>query len=97
MTFATMLKQPSAFLPLGMSAAALATVVTHLVRFGVTRETDEGTAAHIFQLLLVAQLPIVAVFAITWLPRLPAKALQVLALQAFAGLAALAPVFYFEL
>ena len=97
MTFAAMLKQPSAFLPLGMSAAALATVVTHLVLFGVTREPDEGTAAHIFQLLLVAELPIVAVFAIKWLPRMPAQALLVLALQAAAGLAALAPVFYFEL
>ncbi len=97
MTFATLIKQPSAFLPLGMSAAALATVVAHLVLFGVTREADEGTAAHIFQLLLVAELPIVAYFAIKWLPRLPAQALLMLALQAAAGLAALAPVFYFEL
>lgn len=61
--------------------------------FGAVREPDEGTAAHIFQLLLVTQLPIVAWFAIKWPPRAPRQALQVLAPQAGAGLAALAPVF----
>jgi hypothetical protein len=58
-----------------------------------TPQADEGAAAHVFQLLLVVQLPIVAFFAIKWLPRDPRHALYVLALQAAAGLAALAPVF----
>jgi hypothetical protein len=35
----------------------------------------------------------VAFFAIKWLPQAPRQALTVLALQAIAGLAALAPVF----
>ena len=48
-----MLKQPSAFLPLVMSCAALATVLVHIALFGAVREADEGTAAHIFQLLMV--------------------------------------------
>ena len=97
MNMITMLKQPSAFLPVAMSLAALATVLGHLAMFGVVRETDEGTAAHIFQLLLIAQLPIVAFFAIQWLPQHPRPALQILALQAGAELAALAPVYYFGL
>ena len=53
--------------------------------------------AHIFQISIAAQLPIIAFFAIKWMPRTPGPALAVLALQATAGLAALAPVFYFNL
>ena len=97
MNMLTMMKRPSAFLPVTMSLAALATVLVHVALFGTAREADEGTAAHIFQLLLVVQLPIVAFFAITWLPRNPRQALQVIALQAAAGLAALAPVFFLGL
>jgi len=97
MNIFTMMKQPSAFLPVAMSLAALATVLAHVLRFGVAREADEGTAAHIFQLLMIAQVPIVAFFAITWLPQAPRQALPVLALQAAAALAALAPVFLLNL
>jgi hypothetical protein len=97
MGFLTMMKRPSAFLPVAMSFAALATVLCHIVMFGVAREADEGTAAHIFQLLIVAQAPIVAFFAIKWLPRTPRQALQVLALQTGAALAAFAPVFLLKL
>lgn len=91
MSFAIM-KQPSAFLPVAMSVAALATVLGHVAIYGVVQEADEGSAAHVFQLLLIAEVPIVAFFAIKWLPRAPREALQVLAVQAVAGLAALAPV-----
>ena len=97
MTFSEMLKQPSAFLPVTMSLAALATVAVHVALFGVAREADEGTAAHIWQLLMAAQVPIVAYFAIKWLPRAPRQAVQLLALQAAAGLAALAPVYFLGL
>jgi len=97
MMFTTMFKKPSAFLPVAMSVAALATVTIYLVMFGTARQADEGAAAHIFQLLMLVQAPIVAFFAIRWLPRFPRPALLVLALQAAAGLAALAPVFYFHL
>jgi hypothetical protein len=97
MKFSTLLKQPSAVLPVAMSSAALATVLAHVVMFGVAREADEGTAAHIWQILMAAQVPIVAFFAVKWLPRNPRQALQVLALQAGAALAALAPVFFLGL
>ena len=97
MKFSTMMKQPSAFLPVAMSCAALATVVGHVAMFGAAREADEGTAAHIFQLLMAAQVPIVAFFAIKWLPEAPRQALQILAVQAGAALVALAPVFFLNL
>jgi hypothetical protein len=47
-------------------------------------------------LLLIVQFPLVAFFAIKWLPRFPKPSLLMLALQAATGLAALAPVFYFK-
>jgi DNA-binding CsgD family transcriptional regulator len=87
-----LMKNPSAFIPLGMSFAALATVLVHVALFGVAREADEGAAAHIWQILMAAQIPIIAFFAIKWLPRTPKQALLVLALQAGAVLAAMAPV-----
>jgi len=88
------LKQPTAFVPIAMSVAALMMVLGFLARYGAVHEADEGAAAHTFQLLLVLQLPIVAFFAVKWLPRAPKAALRILALQAAAGLAALAPVYF---
>ena len=88
------MKQPSVFLPLAMSLAALAMVLGHAAIFGVVHEADEGTAAHVFQLLMAAQVPIVAFFALKWLARAPRQTLQVLALQAAAALAAIAAVLF---
>jgi hypothetical protein len=97
MTLRAMVSKPIALLPLAMSVAALAVVLLHVARFGVAREPDEGAAAHIWQLLMLAQLPFIAFFAIKWLAKAPKQALAVLALQALAVLAALAPVFLLHL
>lgn len=93
----TILRQPSAILPITMSLAALALLLGHVAMFGVTHEADEGTAAHLFQLLMAGQTPFIAFFAMTWLPRTPRQALQVLALQFGAALAAFAPVYFLKL
>ena len=90
-------KRPSALIPLAMSLAALSLVLGHIAFFGVVREADEGTAAHLWQILMAGQIPVIAFFAIRWLPRAPREALIVLALQLVAGLAAAFPVFYFKL
>ena len=97
MKFPAILRQPSAFLPLAMSFVALAMVLVYVALFGVAREPDEGTAAHLWQLLMAGQLPIVACFAIKWLPQAPRSALPVLALQFGAALVALAPVYFLNL
>jgi hypothetical protein len=97
MTLPQLLKRPSAFLPLAMSLTALAVVCGTVAIFGAPHDADEGAAAHIFQLLLAAQLPIVAFFAIKWVPQAPTPGFRVLALQAGAGLAALAPVYFLHL
>ena len=91
-----LLKQPSALVPVAMSAAALATVIGYAAMFGVARQADEGTAAHVWQLLMVGQVPVVAFFAVKWLPAQPGQALPVLALQLAAALAALFPVWWFQ-
>lgn len=88
------MQQPSAGLPLAMSIVALGMVLGHAAVFGVVHEADEGTPAHIFQLLMTAQVPVVAFFALKWLPREPRRTLRVLALQAGAALAAFAAVFF---
>lgn len=92
-----MLKKPSAFLPLALSFAALAIVLGHVVLFGAAREADEGTAAHLWQLLMAAQLPVMLFFAVRWLPRSPKQALPIMALQACSAVAALAPVYFLNL
>jgi hypothetical protein len=88
-----MLKHPSAFLPVAMSLGALATVALFIALHGTAPQVDEGAAAHIWQLLMAAQVPIVLFFAIKWLPQSPRKAVPILALQLGAALAAMAPVF----
>ena len=93
MGFAALIRRPTAALPLAMSGAALAVVIVHLALFGTARQADEGAAAHLWQLLMALQLPIVALFAVQWLPRSPRTALRVLVLQIAAMLVAMAPVF----
>ena len=93
---ATLLRQPSALIPLAMSVAALATVIGYAAMFGTARQADEGTAAHVWQLLMAGQVPVVAFFAIKWLPTEPRRALVILALQVRAALAAMLPVWWFQ-
>ena len=88
-----MLRKPSAFVPVGMSLAALAVVLIHIALHGTARQADEGAAAHLWQLLMAAQVPVIAFFAIRWLPQSPKYALAVLTLQGVSALAALAPVY----
>jgi hypothetical protein len=91
------MKKPSALIPVAMSLAALAVVLVHVALYGAAREADEGTAAHLWQILMAAQMPVIAFFAVKWLPRTPRQALPVLVLQACAALAALAPVYFLNL
>ncbi len=93
----TMLKHPSAFLPVAMSLGALATVLVFVALHGTAPQADEGAAAHIWQLLMAAQVPIVLFFAIKWLPQSPRQAVPILGLQVGAALAAMAPVFLLHL
>ncbi len=93
----SLIRQPGAWIPIAMSLAAVATVLSHVAMFGAAREADEGAAAHIWQLLMAGQVPVVVFYAVKWLPRAPGRTLQVLGVQAGAALAALAPVYWLGL
>ncbi len=92
-SFASIMKKPSAIVPMAMSLAALGVVFGHIAMAGIARQADEGAAAHSWQLLMGTQLPILFYFAIKWLPKAPRQTLGVIALQALAAGAAMAPVF----
>jgi len=102
-SFRAILKHPSAFLPLAMSLTAIGVLCGAAIygilhgAHGIVRQPDEGTAAHLWQLLMAGQLPVLLFFAIKWLPRAPKQTLYVLALQAGAALASMAPVFFLNL
>lgn len=89
-----LLKRPSAFIPVFMSLAALALVIGYAAMFGTARQQDEGAAAHLWQLLMAGQVPVMAIFALKWLPTKPRDALPVLALQIASALTAMFPVWW---
>jgi hypothetical protein len=96
-TFGTVVRQPSALISLGLALTALALVVGHIAFFGVTHDPDEGPTAHIWQLLMAAQLPALLVFGIQWVPKAPKQAMAVLGLLVAAILASMAPVYFLRL
>ena len=93
----SLVRQPTAFLPLLMSVAALSVVLVTLTFFGIHRQADEGTSAHLWQMLMAGQLPILTFFILRWWRRAPKQTMVVFALQATAFLLSLAPVFLLHL
>ena len=92
-TFGTLMRQPTAYLPVAMSLGALAMIVWFVAVHGVVHQPDEGAQAHLWQLLVAGQLPLMAYFAFRWLPIARRPALVVLALQVAAViLLAVAPL-----
>jgi len=87
-------KQPSAIIPIVMSTAAIATVLVHLLIFGAAPQADEGASAHLWQLLMAGQAPVIIFYSIKWLPQSPRTALAVVAVQIGAALAAAGPVYW---
>ena len=102
-SFSTVIRKPSAFIPLGMSLAALGLLGGAYIfglatgQGGLVRQPDENAMAHLWQLLMAGQMPVLAYFAVKWLPRAPKQTLSVLVLQAGAVLAAIAPVYFLNL
>jgi hypothetical protein len=94
MTIPFIVRKPSAFFPIAMSLAALTVVFIHIALHGTARQADEGAAAHLWQLLMAAQVPIIGWFTIRWLAQSPKYGFAILALQGVAVLVALAPVYF---
>ena len=96
----SMLKHPSAWIPIVLSLTALGLVVGALAVYGLPdlkAPQDEGALAHTWQLLMAAQAFGILIFAALWLPRRPGPAAGVLGLQVLGALAAAFPVWYLGL
>lgn len=86
----------SGWLPLAIPVVLLAVGVRYLAIHGFVSQPDEGTEAHLFQLLMPVQLLAMTFFALTWVRRAPRLALPVLALQAAAAAAVLLAVYWID-
>lgn len=93
---ATPLKHWSAWLPVATSVFLIALGLRHVAIYGPVLATDEGTEAHLFQLLMPLEALVIAYFALTWLPRTPRLALGILGLQIAAAGAVFAVVYWIE-
>lgn len=102
----TPFRATSAWVPVALAGGAIALLGGYLltgphlpnvvVENGVRRD-DEGAVAHLWQLLMLLQVPCVLFFAAWWLPKDPKRALAMLGLQGFAFVAAALPVWLLEL
>lgn len=93
-----MFRKPSAYLPLVLAAAAVATVALAMaLNPGLRQARDEGAAAHLWQLLMAGQALGIAYFGWRWLRRAPRRVWPVTAVQVSAFLLACAPVLFLGL
>ena len=94
LTNASLLKQPSAWLPLAMSLAGVALVLGHAAIFGIVYEADEGAAAHVWQILMAGQIPFVIYFMSKWLMQRVKESMLMVSLLAGTWLANFAAVYW---
>ncbi len=84
------------FAPIVMSLIALGIVAEGLVEFGSQRPVDEGWQAHIFQILMVLELPLIVLFVVNnW--RTMRRSLPMLGAQVLLWLIAVGSVRFFSL
>ena len=86
-------KKPSAWIPIAIPLIFFAYLIIRITLFGIIREEDEGTGAHLFQLWLVLEPFMIGFFAVKYVPRAPKQALLILALQIGAALLPMSVVF----
>jgi hypothetical protein len=86
-------KLPSAWVPIAMSSLAVIILVVHIIKFGTAPEFDEGVSAHLWQLLMVGQVPVIGWFLLRWSRISPRRSAWVIAAQVVAFIVALAPVY----
>ena len=89
-------REPSAWLPIIMSVIAVFLLLIQLATNGIKPDIDEGALAHLWQLLVVIQIPIIVHFAFRWLRRAPREAITVIVMQGLALASAAVPVFVFK-
>lgn len=96
----TLIKKPSAWIPIISSVLAIAGILYYVAQHGVAEvqtATDEGTPAHLFQLYLIAQVFFIGFFAIKWMAKIPKHAIVIVALQVLGVCLAIGLVLFFGL
>ena len=94
----TLINRTGARAPMVMSCAAMLVLLLALTTgWGRGPGHDEGAAAHLWQLLIGMQLPLIAAFVVTADWGRPLGMLKVLALEAMLLAIAMAPVAIFKL
>jgi hypothetical protein len=83
-----LLRTPSAWVPMLLSLAALALIIGFVARYGVVQQPgqDEGSAARIFQLLMLANAAAIGYFVLRWVPTAPKPAIAIVCLQVLLAL-----------
>lgn len=93
----SILKKTSAWVPIVMSVCALGLLFVYVLIFGISQKSqDEGLAARLYQLLIFGQLPFIAYFIFTWVPKMPKKAVIVVLLQIAAIVITFIPLYILE-
>ena len=93
----SLIKKPSAWIPIVLPLIFFAYLVVYITLFGIVREEDEGTGAHLFQLWLALEPLLVGFFAVQWWSRAPKQVLLILAIQIIAALLPISVVFSLKL
>jgi hypothetical protein len=93
---------PTGLLPIGLSLGALLIVFMHIAFYGPAPEPEGGATAHVWQLIMAAQIPALGLFAAKWFRQARQPALQVLKLHGASivvsvAAAGLAPVYFLHL
>ena len=86
----------SSIVIIGLSLTALFTVLSGFTHPAQPPEPDEGAAAHIFQLSIVALVPMIILFLATADWRLPLRSARLLAVPASALVLAFGALYYLE-
>jgi hypothetical protein len=89
----SLIRQPAAYGPIVMSTTALLILLIHIAKYGYGTEVDEGAAAHLWQLLMVGQIPVIFFFLVRRLRTQSLATIEVLGLQILAAALSCAPVF----
>lgn len=85
-------KKLSAWSPVIMSIGAVVLVGVQIAMHGTQPTRDEGALAHLWQLLVLGQVPIIGFFVFRWFRANPRQGATVLVAQLLAAASALVPV-----
>lgn len=87
----------SGFAPIVLSLLAFGVVIVAVITGWDKGSADEGSAAHIFQLLIVSEVPCMLLFIVTAEWKRVSRVAGLIGIQAVALVLALAPVAIFQL